>query len=270
MKIAKKILLATMTALLAFGFTCKAFAHISYDGEKYAHDAVSFIENGATYVSARSLIDMREETSAHFDGESAHFYSDNLNIKARVGDNYITANGEVVTLGKNTVKLVDGRVSIPIRALAHVLGAEVTYDTVSGKIELKTERSYVGRERSYSEEDLYWMSRIIHAESSGEPYIGKLLVGDVILNRVLSEKFPNTVKAVIFDTKHAVQFTPVSNGTIYNTPCEDCIRAARAVLSGAVRSSVAMYFVNMNTVPVSWVSKNRPAILTVGKHTFFE
>lgn len=261
-------LFATLVAMQAV--LCASAYTISFDGEKYSQSAPSLRENGATYVSARALIDMREQTNAAWDGSEAVFESDTLTLRARVGDGHISANGEVISLGGGRVKLIDDRVTVPIRALAHALGADVHYNEKTDDISLKTVRAYVGRQKAYSDEDLYWMSRIICAESCDEPYIGKLLVGDVVMNRVASTAFPNTVKDVIFDKKYSVQFTPVSNGTVYKTPCTDCETAAKAVLSGAVRSNAAMYFVNTEKVPVSWVSENRPMLFKYGGHTFFE
>ena len=92
---------------------------------------------------------------------------------------------------------------------------------------------------AYSEEDLYWLSRIIHAEARGEPYEGKVAVGAVVLNRVKSPKFPNTIKGVIFQKG---QFSPVSNGSIYNTPGSDSIRAAKDALAGVNPIKDALYF----------------------------
>ena len=68
---------------------------------------------------------------------------------------------------------------------------------------------------AYDAGELYWLSRIICAESGAESMSGQIAVGNVILNRVRSGSFPNTVEGVIFDRKDAVQFEPVSNGRVY-------------------------------------------------------
>lgn len=121
---------------------------------------------------------------------------------------------------------------------------------------------------SYSETDLYWLSRIIHAEAQGESYAGKVAVGNTILNRVKSSDFPNTVKGVIFDTKYGTQYTPVANGTIYNTPGTASINAAKDALNGVNYVGKSMYFYNPRTAPNSWASKNRPYYTTIGNHKF--
>ena len=82
--------------------------------------------------------------------------------------------------------------------------------------------------------NLYWLSRIIHAEAGAESYNGKVAVGNVILNRVNSDLFPSTVKGVIFEYFQGIpQFSPVEEGTIYNNPPEESIQAYYTDLSDA-------------------------------------
>lgn len=120
-----------------------------------------------------------------------------------------------------------------------------------------------------SDEDVYWLSRIIHAEAQGESYQGKLAVGNTILNRVRSSQFPNTVKGVIFDTKYGVQYTPTVNGAIYNTPNADSVRAAKEALSGTSVVGNALYFCNPKTSTNNWIMRNRPYYTTIGNHAFY-
>lgn len=122
---------------------------------------------------------------------------------------------------------------------------------------------------SFSEDDVYWLSRIVHAEAQGEPYTGKLAVANTILNRVKSDQFPNTIWGVIFDTKYGVQYTPTINGAIYNTPNADSVRAAREALSGKSVVGNALYFCNPKTASNNWIMKNRPYYTTIGNHAFY-
>lgn len=121
---------------------------------------------------------------------------------------------------------------------------------------------------SHNETDLYWLSRIIHAEAKGESYKGKVAVGNTILNRVKSTEFPNTVKGVVFDKKYAIQYTPVANGTIYNTPSTESINAAKDALNGVNYVGKCLYFYNPVTAPNAWARKNRPYHSTIGNHNF--
>lgn len=123
---------------------------------------------------------------------------------------------------------------------------------------------------NYSENDLYWLSRIIHAEASGEPFDGKVSVGNVVLNRVRSKNYPNTVYGVIFDKKHGTQFSPVSYGTIYNTPNADSIRAARKCLEGYTLNNEIIFFINPDIATNFWIVKTREYVMTIGNHDFYK
>ena len=114
-----------------------------------------------------------------------------------------------------------------------------------------------------------WLSRIIHAESRGEPIDGKIAVGNVILNRVKSHEFPNTIYNVIFDRKPSVQFEPIINGSIYNSPGKDSIKAAKHALSGTDVAGKSLYFFNPKIATSSWISKNRPYFKTIHNHDFY-
>jgi N-acetylmuramoyl-L-alanine amidase len=118
--------------------------------------------------------------------------------------------------------------------------------------------------------DLYWLSRIINAEAEAEPYNGKVAVGNVILNRVHSSDFPNTIKGVIFDYYQGIpQFSPVADGTIYNTPSADSIRAAKDALTGVRPVGSATYFFNPDKASGSWIVANKTFVMRIGNHVFY-
>jgi len=113
---------------------------------------------------------------------------------------------------------------------------------------------------------VYWLSRIIYAESGNQSLDGKIAVGNVVLNRVASPRFPNTVYEVIFQRN---QFTPAMTGSINRTPSAESVIAAKLCLDGANTAGDALYFVNPNMSPYSWASRNRPYVATIGAHAFF-
>lgn len=120
-------------------------------------------------------------------------------------------------------------------------------------------------------DDLYWLSRIIHAEARGETYQGKVAVGNVVVNRVKTEGFPDTIKAVVFEyTNGTPQFSPVADGSIYLTPDEESIQAAKDALAGARPVGNATYFFNPTKVPTSWISKTKTYVTTIGDHVFYQ
>lgn len=122
-----------------------------------------------------------------------------------------------------------------------------------------------------SNADLYWLSRIIEAEAGGEPYQGKVAVGNVIMNRVHSSNFPNTVKGVIFEYYGSIpQFSPVADGTIYNTPSGDSIRAAQEALNGSKPVGNSTYFFNPSKSSAPWIVSNKTYVTRIGSHVFYQ
>lgn len=127
------------------------------------------------------------------------------------------------------------------------------------------------RGTSYATTDVYWLSRIIHAEAEAEPYSGKVAVGNVILNRVKSDLFPDTIKGVIFEYYKGIpQFSPVADGTVYNTPDADSIRAAKAAMSGTSYVGNATYFFNPDKSEGTWIVNNKTLVKRIGNHVFYK
>lgn len=124
---------------------------------------------------------------------------------------------------------------------------------------------------SNSQDDLYWLARIIHAEAGSEPYNGKVAVGNVILNRVKSKDFPNTVYNVIFEYYKSIpQFSPVADGTINNTPSQESTNAAKDALNGSRPVGDATYFFNPAKAAGSWIVQNKTYVTKIGGHTFYK
>ncbi|MDW7673469.1 MAG: cell wall hydrolase [Bacillota bacterium] len=121
----------------------------------------------------------------------------------------------------------------------------------------------------FSEDDIYWLARIIHAEARGESYEGQVAVGAVVLNRVKSANFPNSVYGVIFekwDGKY-YQFSPVLDGSINLEPNQSALRAARDAINGVDPTGGALYFYNPATSTNKWIF-NLPVHKKIGKHSF--
>lgn len=119
--------------------------------------------------------------------------------------------------------------------------------------------------------ELYWLSRIVHAEAEAEPYEGKVAVGNVVMNRVNSSAFPNTIKGVIFEYfQNIPQFSPVADGTIYNTPSAASIQAAKAALAGQNQVGTATYFFNPDKSAAKWIVDNKTYVKRIGDHVFYK
>ena len=143
--------------------------------------------------------------------------------------------------------------------------ADAVWNGTQRPIQLVPRTTY----RSHSADDLYWLSRIISAESRGENMTGQIAVGNVVLNRVAAKEFPNTIPAVIFDRKHDVQFTPVSNGTVYLPPTAKSVEAAKRVLNGENTAGKALYFYAPALSQGTWINANRAYLKTIGCHRFY-
>ncbi len=116
----------------------------------------------------------------------------------------------------------------------------------------------------YTSSDLYLLAKTIYAEGRGEPYTGQVAIGAVILNRVRSSAFPNTVAGVVYQ-KHA--FTAVSDGQINLTPNETAMRAAQDAVNGWDPTGGAIYYYNPAVATSSWIF-GRKTITVIGKHVF--
>ena len=117
---------------------------------------------------------------------------------------------------------------------------------------------------SSNSSDINLLSHLIYGEARGEPYTGQVAVGAVILNRVKSSSFPNTIAGVIYQSG---AFTAVSDGQINLSPDSTSKKAAQDAMNGWDPSYGAIYYFNPNTATNKWIW-SRPMTVTIGKHRF--
>nr|WP_084361121.1 cell wall hydrolase [Neobacillus fumarioli] len=112
------------------------------------------------------------------------------------------------------------------------------------------------------------MARLVHAEAGGEPYAGKVAVASVVLNRLKSPQFPNTVHGVIYQVANGhYAFTPVENGRI-NMPADaDSKKAVNEAIALMGKGNGSLFFYNPATSTSSWVA-TRPVTVRIGHHVF--
>lgn len=116
----------------------------------------------------------------------------------------------------------------------------------------------------YSSSDVTLLARLVYAEARGEPYKGQVAVAAVVLNRVRSSEFPNTIAGVIYQ-KNA--FSCVTDGQINLTPNAESKRAAQDALGGWDPSGGSLYYYNPNTASDSWIF-SRTTVTVIGNHRF--
>lgn len=146
----------------------------------------------------------------------------------------------------------------------------LTVDGIAGPATLKamgimtSSGSSSSTSSSNNSSNLNLLARIIYGESRGEPYSGQVAVGAVVMNRVKSSSFPNTISGVIYQ---AGAFDAVRDGQINLTPDSTAKKAAQDALNGWDPSYGAIYYFNPSTATNKWIW-SRPATVTIGRHRF--
>ena len=148
---------------------------------------------------------------------------------------------------------VDGKVG---PATAAALGV-----TLSGSSSASSSSSSSSRGGS---SDLNLLARVVHGEARGEPYKGKVAVAAVVLNRVESSSFPNTIAGVVYQSG---AFSAVKDGQINLTPDSESIRAAQDAMNGWDPTGGCLYYYNPNTATDSWI-RTRTVKTVIGRHYF--
>jgi N-acetylmuramoyl-L-alanine amidase len=119
---------------------------------------------------------------------------------------------------------------------------------------------------SAADQDL--LARLVHAEAKGEPYAGKVAVATVVLNRVASTEFPNTVKGVIYEKSNGYYaFTPVKNGAINQPADAESKKAVKEAIAFRGNGKGSLFFFNPKTAVSKWVF-SREVTVTIGNHRF--
>lgn len=116
----------------------------------------------------------------------------------------------------------------------------------------------------YTNSDNYLLAKCVYAEARGEPYIGQVAVAAVVLNRVKSSQFPNTISGVIYQP---YAFTCVADGQINLSPNQSAINAVKDAMSGWDPTNGCIYYFNPVTATSKWIW-SRPVVMTIGKHKF--
>lgn len=246
---------------------------LTVNNQYLSMDSAPFFYAGSTFVPIRFL---GEALGAEIQWDSetacASIRSSDTELLLPAGKNYAVINGKKTKLQQG-IQLINDRTYVPVRFAAEALGFHVVWDESTYTVKLSKEGitlpDHLTENRGYSDDEIFWLSKIIHAESQGEPMQGKIAVGNVVLNRVSSNEFPNTIYSVIFDTENGVQFSPVLDGSIRQTPLGDSVIAAKRALSGENTAENCLYFLNPKTATSSWIIRNRTYHKSIANHDFY-
>ncbi len=235
-------------------------------------DSSAYIENGTTFIPLRAISNAMGVTDVEWDDAqrkaTVRGYS---KIEFYIGEKYAYVNGEKKLMTEKAV-IKNGRTMIPLRFFAENSDAEVAWDSTLHAVKISKDGVYVPSKyvaNSYTCDDVMWLSRIVHAESQGEPIDGQIAVANVVLNRVRDKNYPNTIYGVIFDCNYGVQFQPISNGAIYNTPSKISVAAAKRAINGENNVENCLYFLNEEIATNFWIVKNREYFTTINNHSFY-
>ena len=240
------------------------------DGVPAPSDVARMQKDGVTYVSLAGMAKALDDTAqVQWDGGAgvATVTTANLSVTAKVGQLYMVANGRYLYLPES-VQVVEGRLTVPLWAVAKAFDAKVGWDSATGTVTVtRGSGSIQSGESYYDQNDLFWLSRLIYAESGNQPLEGQMAVGNVVLNRVASPIYPNTIEGVLAQKN---QFSTYQSGSLAKrTPNESSVIAAKLVLDGGVVEETrgALYF---DSSVGSWASRNRNCIAVIGGHKFYD
>ena len=260
-----KIAAAGVAAAFMMSVPAAGAAGVEVDGVPLTAEQ-GWGHGGTSYVTLRALKELGDY-SLSWDGQRAVLTGDGIELIAVPGECYIEVNGRVLYVAEG-VGALDGRTYLPLRVVADATGGILSWDGERAVAGLELE-SAVAPYADYDEQGLYWLSRIISAESRGEPMVGQIAVGNVVLNRVAHPNYPDTIRDVVFDTRYGVQFEPVSNKTVFDEPAESSLLAAKMVLEGADAVGDCIYFYAPALSPGTWINRNAEYYTTIGCHRFY-
>lgn len=165
------------------------------------------------------------------------------------------ATTHTVTKGDTYWKIAS-KYGVPVQKLMASNNAKSSYLDVGQNLTVPTATV------TSAEKDL--LARLVEAEAKGEPYAGKVAVATVVLNRVDSSIFPNSIQAVIYESG---QFTPVSNGQINNPASTESKRAVNEALAFRGQGNGSLYFYNPSKTTNQWL-RTKPVTIKIGNHVF--
>jgi len=239
------------------------------DGEYAPADLGKVQADGVTYVALSAMaLEMDPSSQVNWDSASGvvTVTTEKLKLTAKVGQLYLEANGRYLYLPE-TVQLVDNRVTVPLWAVVKAFDGQLGWDHVTGTILVNRGSGAIEHGATYyNDEALFWLSRVIYAESGNQPLEGKMAVGNVVMNRVGNPVFGATVQEVLAQKN---QFSTYKNGRLADRePNGSSVIAAKLVLDGGVveETEGALYF---DSNAKSWASKHKECIAVIGGHKFY-
>lgn len=226
--------------------------------------------NSTVYLPLRAFASAIGATSSYSSAtRTTTLRMNGLTLTATDGGYVTYANDRALFSFSPNVIMSDGRMYVAMSTLLKATG--LSGERIGSTVSISGSAAPLApAARYYREDEVFWLARIITAEARGESLLGQIAVGNVILNRVASREYPNSIYGVIFDRKWGVQFSPILDGSIYNTPTYTATLAAKICLENTKLSDDALFFLNPLTAESNWIVKSREYLYSIGGHDFYK
>lgn len=225
---------------------------------------------GTTYVSLKVMsqqLDTTAQVSWDAASSTATVTAQGLKLTAKENEVYIVANGRYLYMPKG-VQMVNDQLMVSLDVLAKAFGATTGWDGEAGTFLVnRGETPIESGDTFYQEDELFWLSRVIYAESGNQSIDGMMAVGNVVLNRTNHPTWPDTIYGVISQRN---QFSTFKGGRLANrTPNAGSVIAAKLVLDGGVVEGAERAYFFDTYLRSSWAARNKQCVAEIGGHRFY-
>ncbi|HOM02563.1 MAG TPA: stalk domain-containing protein [Acetivibrio sp.] len=230
----------------ASAITKEIYISVKVNGNYIKMDNWPYIKDGRTFVSVRFVAEALGAKVEWDEEDKKVVIKDDYNyIELIIGSKECHINAVKQEMDTSP-EISNGRTMVPLRFVSEILGCSVDWNQTTYTVSITKDGIKVPEEciynRNYTDEDLMWLARIVTVEAGGMSLEGKVAVANVVLNRVKSPSFPNTVYDVIFQKG---QFPPAyKSGFKELVPPDECIVAAKMALEGVNNIGNCLYFNN--------------------------
>lgn len=243
------------------------------DGQPVPKTVARTTIGGMTYVSLKVMsqqLDTTAQVEWNASSRTITVTTETLTLTAKVGQKYLVANGRYLYMPEGVILTEEGQTMVSLDALAKAFDARLGWDGEAGTfLVTRGSGAIESAETFYGEDDLFWLSRVIYAESGNQVLEGKMGVGIVVLNRVndRSSIWPDSIKGVIAQRN---QFSTYKNGALAKrTPNAESVVAAKLVLDGGVVEEVKNAYFFDTFRSNSWAARNKTVVAAIGGHRFY-
>jgi hypothetical protein len=220
------------------------FITLKVNGKYIKTDAPPYIKNGRTYVSLRFIGEaLGADVCWVKEEKKALVITQKSLMELFAEKKEILINGEKHNMD-SSIEISNSRAMVPLRFISETLGCKVDWDPKYYTLSINNENLVIPAssvyKRPYTDEDLLWLARLIHVEGKGLSINAKVAIANVVLNRIKSPAYPDTIQSVIFQKG---QFPPAcKSGFKTLTPTQECITAAKMAYEGVNNISKCLYF----------------------------